>query len=417
MGFLSNASFSALDKVTTAALRLGAIWIVANALGAEGQGQLALMRTVWLSGYALFSLGMDLSNNFLAARADHPDELPRLTGNLLLCSLTLPAIPSSIVWLVAGTTDYFGVVGNLGLWLSAGIWCQFLLAGLRGTLQGRGEFRMVFAGSAAQHAMVLLALGALWQWDRLTLDALAAVWVSGVLLACAIYFSRVLSLARYRLRVHLPTLKAQLSYGGHAYMNNLMTAANLRVDTYLIKYFLPFEALGYYSLATVIAEIVVYLPSAFTRAILTQVSAHQSLGRGVFRNLSGFSLLLAAGIAVATPFFIPILFPDFLDSIFLVWILLPGCYLFGMAQIFCYYQMGKGRVRIAARAAFFGLLATVLGNLVLLPSIGAFGAAAASVFSYSLYFAILYKSIAQDEPISLAPSFGWVRLLVERWRN
>ena len=100
-------------------------------------------------------------------------------------------------------------------------------------------------------------------------------------------------------------------------------------------------------------------------------------------------LVLAVGvlIAVALPL-VPLVYgPDFSDAVVLGFILLPGVLLLGIANILGTLIVALGRPGVLLRIALLVTPVTIALYVVLIPAMGAEGAALASSISYAATFA------------------------------
>ena len=96
-------------------------------------------------------------------------------------------------------------------------------------------------------------------------------------------------------------------------------------------------------------------------------------------------ILLGILLAIASPFFIPLIFSsDFAGTILPFIILLPGVIIFTLTTILAAYFAGINRQDINLKISFFCFFTILLGDLFLVPAFGIKGAAVASCIGYSL---------------------------------
>lgn len=200
-----------------------------------------------------------------------------------------------------------------------------------------------------------------------------------------------------------------LRYGLVYYPASLTSFFSLRVDAYLIA-FLTLDAaasLGYYSMAVGLAEMVFIFPKAVWTMFFPHVAGapREDSDRQVAMVVrvtllvtSACALLLIPPVAimiwVVLPAFIPS-FPPFL-------VLLPGVTVLGAAGVLSGYMRGIGSPGIVSAVNMVTLAANVGANLILIPAFGIGGAAAASLFSYSLTALLLTAISARAAGRSLA---------------
>jgi O-antigen/teichoic acid export membrane protein len=209
-------------------------------------------------------------------------------------------------------------------------------------------------------------------------------------------------------------LRESLSFGLRAWAGTISSFLNERTDQILITLIATEATTGIYAVAVNSAEVILYLPGAIATALLPLIARSEPHLRAertlrAFRTLvlvTAFSVVIAA---VLGPTLIPLVFGDaFEPSIGAFLLLLPGAFGFSALAVFSNALVGSGS---PGRSSLGSLVALVVGlglDLLLIPRLGASGAAAAASAAFLAGGAtalLLYRSRTR---------FDWRALAVPR---
>ncbi|MBI4085650.1 MAG: glycosyltransferase, partial [Candidatus Liptonbacteria bacterium] len=199
-------------------------------------------------------------------------------------------------------------------------------------------------------------------------------------------------------------LKDMSRYGMQTYASGLLGFLYYRVDILLVNAFLTTAAVGYYSLATSIAEKLLMISTSAVTVFFPRMSAEKDektikeftplVARHVFflACLAALALLLLGRLLILFLYsasFLPALYP--------LYVLLPGIVAMSMNSILAHDYAGRGMPIINAYLAGYALLANVALNLFFIPRWGMTGAALASSLSYISVLAmslLVYRRIS-----------------------
>lgn len=191
-------------------------------------------------------------------------------------------------------------------------------------------------------------------------------------------------------------ISPMLRYGINSYWGSLAWMANGRLDQFIMSMFVSLESLGYYAVAVSYATFLFPLAGIFAMVLFPNVAAAPSIEEAKEKINSAFkSTLLTLGMGAlvfggVAPWLLPGLFgAPFSISIVPAIILLFGTILLGCNYVLSDGLRGMGYPLDPSYAELIGMIFTVVGLLVLLPSLGIMGAAFTSVASYALVFSIL----------------------------
>lgn len=371
----------------------------ARALGPEGKGVLALLLTLYNMGSFLASLGLYQAIAYQVARAEIPP------GRLVPTALILLALALAPVFTVI--LGLYGVLkgtafqGLSPLLLGAALLMigldqvNFLLAGVAVGLNRAPEyFFWQFVGRASRAAGVVL----LWLLNALTLYRVVGVillfqfllYSVGLYSSVRDYFHRMGGPKGWDPRV----ARKLLGYGLKDYLGGILQHGNYRMDYYLVNGFLGPGALGFYNVATGLAELLLHLPRSVAYALFPDVSSGRVQSRRQLFRIGGLTLLLAGAggvvLALAAPFLVPFLYGEaFRPAVSPFLFLLPGALGLTWGMLAEVYLKGQGRPGLAAIATGIGFLFTVVFDLLLIPRFGVAGAAGASSLAYLAFAGVL----------------------------
>jgi O-antigen/teichoic acid export membrane protein len=193
-------------------------------------------------------------------------------------------------------------------------------------------------------------------------------------------------------------MRALVSYGARAYPAGITGYFNYRADTFIIQALMVAaqapRALGLYSMAVTMAELIFYIPDAVTTIFLPTVAgstaeaADAKLGR-----VSRLTVLATVSCSIAL---IPaawagvhLVLPKYDDCLPAFLVLLPGVVSLSLGKVMTSYIAGRGRPGPISVAAAITLVLNLAANVILIPQYGIVGASLASLISYTAMAALM----------------------------
>jgi O-antigen/teichoic acid export membrane protein len=237
--------------------------------------------------------------------------------------------------------------------------------------------------------MVAVGICVLWLAGKLTLEGAAALTVLSALVplvALGTVFRRALPPA-----VDLRLLREGLSFGGRASVGVVATMANQRLDQLMMIPLVPPRELGLYTVAVTIASFSTALTGQVVTVFLPRIAAGEShivprASRCVLLVALSSSVVIALGTAV---FLVPLFGEAFASARTLVYVLLIGWIFQAALSALSQGLPAVGRPGAPSVGELISLAITVPGLVLLLPSMGAMGAALITVVAYATTFAVL----------------------------
>ncbi len=379
------------------AARLGAIGalalatvLIARAGGAPAVGAFTLLRVLPGLAGVLAAAGLPgAAPYFLASRGGDPRLRATLTALTVLGATAATAGWLALTPLLHGL--FFRPWGT-GLVLAGAlaVFSQLFVAVGKALLQGGGDLRGANAAIVAEELAFLPLYLVLLPLDR-GLPALVAALV-GADIAVAVGIAERLRRSGYFRGWARPSRalgREIVAYGARGQLGGLLSLVNLRLDVAILGALAGPAVLGVYAIASKYAELL-RLPGLAATYVLYPAFAGRGerdarqrtrglLAPALWVNVAGaVPLLLAAGLVL------PLVYgADFAGAVVPSWILLAGLLGESVAGLVTAYFYGVGRPGLNSLAIGAGVAVTVVGDLLLIPSFGAVGAALASAAAYA----------------------------------
>jgi O-antigen/teichoic acid export membrane protein len=229
----------------------------------------------------------------------------------------------------------------------------------------------------------------LWVLEMDILGALLSLLLSNflnALLAVIVIGSKY----TIRLKVNKVIVKEILSRGFGFTVALIVIQLNYRIDIIILQYISGMQEVGFYSIGVSIAENIWLLPTAVGIVInsITASTDDLSMLKDEISKLIRISFMLVFILSIAIFLFIPALLPwfygaQFVNSVIIVKIILPGVLIFVLVRILSSYFAGIGKPSIITYIFGPALVLNIILNFLLIPKFGGKGAAIATNISYS----------------------------------
>jgi O-antigen/teichoic acid export membrane protein len=195
--------------------------------------------------------------------------------------------------------------------------------------------------------------------------------------------------APLRLGVDSKILRSFFNFGIRGYAANLMMLLSYRLDALIVNGLRGVTSLGYYSVATAMAETLTYGAVGFALVLFPQVSSVERkeadrIAPVVCRNAVFMTLVGAVVMFVVSRQLILFVFGSGMTTALQpLWLLLPGIVSLAAARVISSYLSGIGKPIFTTYIAAGAVFLTVVLDLLLIPPYGINGAAAASSIVYT----------------------------------
>jgi O-antigen/teichoic acid export membrane protein len=364
--------------------------ILARWLGPHDRGILALVLLLPSTVVTITKLGVSQANVYYINR--EKVAVDRVASNAVLLALILGVLSAAAVWALRDNllATVLRDVPDWALELALVRVPLLLLDNyLYSILQATGRFSVynvrLLMSEALRLALVALALIVF----DLGLSAAVAIYTLVGFINVSWLFFAMRREVHFSLSLDLSLLRSVLAFGARSWVQTLTAHLLLRVDIYMVAYFLGPAETAFYALALHFTELVLEIPQAvglvlYPRlASLPEEQIHAYTGQACRRTLMvtvPFALLLAVlGPTVITFWYGRPYAPAGAP---LPWAAL-GVTMMAVFVIVTRDFTSRGKQRINIAAGLFALIANVVLNVLLIPSYGIVGAALATAISYT----------------------------------
>ena len=395
-------SHALLTTGLSVALGLGLSIVVARALGPAGKGLLDVASATIAFGTLVLGASLNAGITHLVAR--HGATPPRLAAALAGWSLAAAVATWSLLAGFPDTATRLGFIPaeNRSFWtgfIVVSVGCGIWASGLRGILIGRQAVvaaNRIDLGIKAALFAAYVGLAFLAPTPAAPAFALAGA-------AAAVLLAAVLLAAPAGPVAAIPRFwSALLATSLPLHGTNILHLVNQRADVFFVQAGHGADAVGLYTLAVSLAQIVLLASSALAVPLLPQVSAAVSEAEAATaaartcRIFVTLALTAGAGLAVVAPWGVPAVFGGaFSGSLPALLVLLPGMVAFGLTNLLIAYFVGTGRHRLNLGVAVVTVAVTLLGNAFFTPRFGGLGAAGVSTGAYLLAGALSVGAFAR----------------------
>jgi len=390
--------------------------ILARSLGPEGRGvyAVAVLIPALISLFA--QLGISPANVYHYSKGLFAAD--ELIGHSFSLAMLLGVAGYALVLgyvALTGSTSLAGIASHLLLASCVSLPFLLLTVFLQGILNGAQRFLYFNLVLLVQYASpTVLLTGALIQFHGSTTAAVWA-WMLSTVATAAVAILTTLSLGRFSFRLRPATLRPLLRFGLIGYLGSLTSFVNYRFDVLIVNLFAGARQVGLYSVGTGLAEIVWYVANAAGIVLAPRVASEEPaeadrLTEAVCRVVAFLAVVAAGVLAVSAPIVVVLFFGRaFAESVWAVWLLLPGIVTFSVARVMSMYLLGRNQLRIDLLASFVGLVVTLALDFLLIPHFGFRGAAVASSIAYTIAMVVDLAWVTRTSTMSL-PALLFIRV-------
>ena len=323
---------------------------------------------------------------------------------LLLWTSALSIIICGIAFFFYGTQNYDPLIIGIVL-LTIPLLLANIFAG--GIFLGKEDIRNANVVNASPTVLTLLfTVLFVWAVPMSVLGAFIAIGLANLISFIFVFRKLLLkSMVKINWKYQEPMMKSMIKLGLVNAIAIFVMQLNYRMDILMLNQLSSFEQVGYYSLATQIAEQLWHIPFAIEMIILSRSAnttdnqfLHQKVA-SIFRVSLIFGLISSAILFFIAPFIIPLIFgKEFIPTVTMIRTILPGILILVGFRILNSRLIGMGKPQVAIYTFVPALLINFILNLILLPRYGGLGAAWATNVSYavgSIAFLFVYARITK----------------------
>jgi len=377
--------------------------LVARTGGPQAVGLLALLRVLPGLVGVMVSCGLPGAvPYFLSTRPGAAGVDPGTVRATLLWLDGAGALGAAVVWLVLAPVlhrvFFADQSGALVAWCAVAVLTQQPVAVGKALLQGGGELGAANGAILAEEAAFLPAYLALMPLLHGAALLVAALVAADLLVGAGIH-ARLRRAGFFtglrRVRPDRPLALEVSRYGLRGQIGSLLLLLNLRLDFALLGALAGPAVLGVYAVASKYAELL-RLPGLAVGYVLYPRFAGQGSAvalartRRLLPRAAALTIGGAIPLAALAPLLLPLLYGrEFTPAVVPAWVLIGGLTLDGAAGLLTAYLYATRRPGLNSVAMGVGVLITAGLDVLLIPRLGATGAAVASATAYLVTAAAL----------------------------
>jgi O-antigen/teichoic acid export membrane protein len=404
--FVNRVTAVFSTKVIAFSLSFATTLIIARILGRDGKG--AYVNVLAVPGLigAVGIFGLTNAVNYFSARGTSVRGLLGAGAVItaILSAIFIPLLWFSLPWLQTNMFSdaakvYPDELRLILIVIPAALLSSFGMAVLYGRQQVR-TYSTILIGQGAITFTLSTILVAVFRFG--VPGAVASSIVVTWLLAVADVVA-VGRLARQQPGGKPVSYRALAGYGLRIYPSSITGYFNYRIDVLvLIPTLMPGQvgALGLYSIAVTMAELLFYIPDSVTMLFLPRIAGlSKDDADALVGRVARLTVVLTGVVALAL---IPVawigihlVLPPFDDCLPAFYILLPAVMFLSLGKILTSYIAGRGRPGLISVGSAAAVVVNIGANLILIPHFGIAGAALASLISYSAFLAILLTACSR----------------------
>ena len=390
MGFLRKSVSTFITQIFLMIIGMASGIIAARVLGPEVKGQAALLTMIAQLLFMFCTMGLGSAFSFFIAKKMYPSR--QILSLAFISTVTFGGIGIAIFYATwSWHVDIWSGIPPTLILYAALLSVTYIYSNyLTRIVVGYGRIYSMNVGDSTRS--IIGFLGVVF---------FLVVWnfgLNGLMLSMWLAQLAQIMVLLYILKADLKPavfwrdglLKASFSYGIKAHALLLINFLNYRLDMLLLKYYRDSTAVGYYSLAVGMAELMWLVPNAAVAPLFSGVAASDEEDRSLVTlrtvrwSLIFLVILSLCGILAGRPFITLLYGVDFLPAFKPFLWLLPGICFFPLFKLLIIDLAARGYPGYGTISSVVALLTNIGLNILLIPRMGMAGAALATSISYSL---------------------------------
>ena len=377
-------------NLATQAIGLGTSFlvgvIIARVLGVEGKGLLAIVMQVPAVLLVILDLGLATANVYFVSKGVVRAGVA--AANSLVIAIAFGFVGAPVIYaLLVGPLKLTSGVPVLAAAFAIAVLPSGLFASwLMGITAGVGRLGLLFWSALASSVTTLAGLATLLITGTGGVSGVVGGSLAGTLVGLAV----VLFGLRHRLRPFRPDVavaRSGMAFSIRVYATNIASYLLNRQDVLLLGWLGGVAAVGVYTVGVSFAELTWYIPNALSSTIAAKGGrTSEDSGIDYVTRTTRIAVIVMGLTTALGAVFIPLLIPliyggAFRGAVAVFFVLLPGVLINGVAVILGTWQTVRGRQYW--RQSVVTMVANFVAVVLLAPTFGALGTAAASSVCYA----------------------------------
>lgn len=387
---LRRSILTVLIQVFQLITLVGITILVTRVTGAHGRGIYTLAASVASLSAFVTGLGISWAGIYYIGKRQFP--LANVVSTLLTVSSVAAVVTMAILTAayVVFQPTYFHEMTPAQAAIMVALTGLYQLATTSSSIVLGLNRPLEYAGlSAIQVVLALVIQVILALTGALNATSALVALAIGLAISAGLGFVLVGREAPIRFGFDSTILRSFLNFGLRGYAATLMMTVSYRLDALIVNGLSGVASVGYYSIATAMAEALWYGANGLALVMFPQISSMEKkeadritpvvCRNAVFVTLIGAVVMFAIGQQLILTVFGQAMMP----AVHPLWLLLPGIVTLTVAKIISSYLSGIGKPIFSTYLAAGSMTLTVALDLLLIPRYGISGAAAASSIVYT----------------------------------
>jgi len=391
--FTKNTTITLASRILTFAVSIAISVTIARILGPEGKGIYSLAILLPALIVTFTNIGIGPATVYYISKGQYSRK--EVFGSNLILSLLISAFSVAIGFVIIFFFKdlIFSGVSRFYLLLTlALIPITLFFQYANSLLLGAQKIKQYNLISIIQTFTFLILVGiALWVFKAGITGAIIANLLA-LFLVCTLLFVWVRKLVGgIVFKLNPSYIRDSSTYGIKAFLGNVLAFLNYRLDMFLVNIFMNPLAVGYYSIAVVIAEKLWMISQAASIVLFPKVASMKNeRERKNFTPIVSRNVLLITLIGATVTFFLSrwiilLLFSEaYLPAVKPLQILLPGIVALSISRVLANDIAGRGRPMLNTYLSMITVAMNLGLNIIWIPRIGINGAAWATTVSYTI---------------------------------
>ncbi|MDQ1318320.1 MAG: Polysacc synt protein [Candidatus Poribacteria bacterium] len=373
--------------------------ITTRSLGPDNYGILAFYYTV--TGFMLlfFRFGFASSGGLLIAQEKDNYEVKKLIGAMITIFILIGIVYSLFVFIFSFfVDDIFNTdIGNILKWSSIPILFYPFQFMINSITRGSNKIGMLSFYQIVPKIIYMVGILIFMALHKIGVISLIILTVGNtVIINLLIITIWKPSFKELRLNIR-KLLSKNREYGIHLYLGQISDQSTYGLDGILISYFVNTTQLGFYNLAHTITSPMVMLSQALSSSLFKEFVHRERIPKKIIYLNFLWLMSCAVGIILIGKYIVFLFFSNqFLPVVSLIIPWSIASFFQGAYQPYNMFLGAKGEWRMGY-LAFITTPINLIGNIILIPRYGAYGAAIASAISmlfwYILFLLLYFKNI------------------------
>jgi len=414
--FVSATLGTILTKFVLILLRLAMGVLTARLLGPSGRG--LFFASLQTTGTVTTACGLSVGEGLIYQIGKREIASEQIFSAVLFLVLIFSALVLTLLALLMPIfTTYFlselpEVYTHLLLILAPAMLTEYISFS---ALKGIKRFNLVNLLTIITRSNTLLCLfvgSVFWSPNLgvLLISLTIGSWINALVFFVVLFdiSNRCFSLP---IRQMLPTIR----YGAAVHVGTLITEVEYRLDIFILLYFLNATAVGIYSIAVTLAQLLWYVSNSINTVLFPYLAETDKEDRDqltvvVIKYSFYLTFVILVSLVICGMPLVTLLYgPLFADSYYLFLLLAPGILCDSVARNIAAWLKGSGQPLMLSWISAASLVINIALNIYLIPRFGMYGAAISSTGSYAVRAAVLLILFCYSNSISPLSLFRFTK--------